>query len=271
MKKHKLVSILFVISTVCLWFCILWLSFIVGYDVFADAKINDNFKVTPNHVTGYSVPVHIQLNKHDNIVNYVGPNQSGSITMEDLKADGHELLRQNLFYNRKNYSYTLINSQLQLSSFNIIQVSEAETARLENITGNLIISPDNELLRLLLATRNYGLAIVTILILWYLRKFFKSLNQKFEFNESAQRKIRLIALLLLGYQLLTFIITTMISYMGNSISNTITVGNVSLISYSAHARQELNITLILVALSLLVISKLLSYGYELQQESNLTI
>jgi hypothetical protein len=271
MKKHKLVSTLFVISTICFWFCIIWLSFIVGYDVFADAKINDNFKVTPNHVTGYSVPVKIQLNRHDNIVNYVGPNQSGSISMKDLKADNHELLRQNLFYNRKNYGYTLINSQLQPSNSNVIQVSETDTARLEGVTGNLIISPGNTSLRLLLAIRNYGLAVTTILILWYLRKFFKSLNQKFEFNESAQRKIRLIALLILGYQFLTFAITTMISYIGNSFTNNITVGDVKLISYSVHASQELNLTLILVALSLLVISKLLSYGYQLQQENDLTI
>lgn len=269
MKKYKLVSVLFLISTICFWFCIIWFSFIVVYDVFADAKLNDNFKVTPNHITGYAVPVKIQLNTHDSIIDFQNKKHYGEISIKDLKEPSYKATHDSIFHS-KNYSHTLINSKLTSQRHNLL-ASESQTPRIDSAEGYIIVNPKNQNIAMIIAFKNYFLAFISILILWLLKSFFRDLNQKFEFSPTSRKKIRAIAFVILTYQIINFIITSIISYYGTTFYNYITADDIKITSYSVRAVSEINFTFIIVALSLLVISKLLSYGYELQQENDLTV
>lgn len=119
--------------------------------------------------------------------------------------------------------------------------------------------------------RNYSGIIIMIFIFFHLKTIFKFLKKDFSFNSNLVNRVKWVGLLFITWESL-YLITSYI--FGNYYSH---IGLENFFKYSnvmrlnINPRLEFDFTKLLIGLSLLILSKLLKKGKEMQEENNLTI
>jgi hypothetical protein len=110
-----------------------------------------------------------------------------------------------------------------------------------------------------------------IYVLWLTLGFFKSLKNDFSFNRTVSRKLLIIGNVILCYQLINFVLCLIITQFYWHIRVESITSSQKTEMYSLIPSAEFNLGLVILSLALIVISRLLNYGHDLQEENELTI
>jgi len=272
-QKDRLTSRLFIIATIAFYGALLFSGYVIFCDIFITPT--DSVMITPNHNYGYSVPVSLKLNKPGDSTLVYKSNynrESGQISTGKSYPDTW----RNEFYRKFNDSTldkTLTVDSLTIFNdhFNKIN-SEFSDIKIVNAEGFVVLNPKDYGLKILLSLKNYILLFVTIYVLWFTRSFFKKLNLQFSFNSASSRKLWVIGNAILSYQILNWILCIIIKQYYTRIAiDTFSTNGHKTEMYTLYPETEFSLGLVLLALSLIVISKLFSLGYNLQQENDLTV
>ncbi|MGQ2983464.1 DUF2975 domain-containing protein [Flavobacterium sp.] len=278
-RKDRLVSRLYFISAGLFALAGVLTAVTLAFDIFQKDPYR-NFTFMPNHITGYTLPVKMNVTTFDTLVSYERPKIENTPSRRRtfiLKTGSNtetERLEANSILNDPDYKTTFITRSKQVHSddeFNV-NIGEIDMAPL-SAEGFILVRPDSLWFTLLLAIRNYSTYAVVLFVLFWLMQLFRRLKNDFTFNASLSRSIWLIGNSLLLYQFLLLVTGTIIEKYISSVMITETAGDL----YSGRQIMSLSISfggsiiMLFSGLALVVLSKLLNYGYELQQENDLTI
>jgi hypothetical protein len=279
-RKYRLVSRLYYISGVAFLLFGLHFITIIAMDIFQE-KPFENVTFSPSHITGYTMAAHLEVKTFDSIVNYkridstVNPplSESGEIVIENGKNDGFERSKIDSILKDSAYKKTIISQTKELRH----GVDEANLGTAElgpgQIEASISVKSKNIWLTILLAIRNYATGCCILFILFQLTLLFRRLKNNFSFNQNLSRAIWLIGNALLLYQLLFLITGILVDQFLEYVKYSETVEGIFTNKeiMSLHITYDVSLTMVFIGLSLVVLSKLLEYGYELQEDNDLTI
>lgn len=273
-QKNRLASRLHLITTIAFYGAALFAIYIVFSDLLI--KPTPNFKTVPNHNYGYSVPVRIQLNTPgDSVLTYHNANDSehgqvvtGKQYPHDYRKMFNEILKDTAY--RK--TITIDSLTVRDDSINLIN-SEFDNVTIFRADGYAVLNPKNFGFKLLLAIKDYLYLFALLCIFWFAKSFFKSLKNDFSFNRATSHKLLIIGNVILCYQVINWLLCIAIMQFYNRITvESLTSGIKHKIEmYTLYADTEFNLGLVILSLALIVISRLLDYGNDLQEENELTI
>lgn len=251
-----------------------YISFItLGLQIFI-TLIEDNEGFESRDAIGYSLPVGINLRIPDSTIVYKNNNQIKVISSKKFSAKNEEQIKA--IVNNPAYEKTIFKNQIKFenkdnqninSEFGHVIVQSA------GLTGNLYINPKDTTFRILLELKTYLLFLLSAFAFWHIAQFFKILSNNFSFSPKLKQKLYIIAGILLGYQIITFIINIASRYY---IDKAAIISSISGIGGEKeivlfHPIYEVNWIVLLISLSIICIAKLLDHGYQIQNENDLTI
>jgi Protein of unknown function (DUF2975) len=278
-RKDRLVSRLYYMSLGLLALFALNTLLTISLDIF-QTKPFENFTSMPNHVTGYTMAANIRVNTFDTLINYrrgrVGSNgfESGSITLKNGVDQWSDKKKIGSILTSTACEKAIIRQTKDVHSDSEFNVNPGNV-ELAPVTakGYVLIKPKDIRLTLLLALRNYATTACILFILFQLTRLFKRLKNNFSFNSYLSRTIWLIGNCLLAYQILLFITGMIVTSFIENITYTEKIAGLpgSKQVISMNISYDVSLITLFTGLALVVFSKLLNYGYELQQENDLTI
>ena len=172
-------------------------------------------------------------------------------------------------------TYQINNFNLYRDGFNDVS-KEIKNVKIqtEDSEISIVINPKNVFFKSILMFKSYlGLALL-LFITYQCMRMFKQLNKNFVFDKLLNRRIQNIGFSLIFFQVVKMIVSI------------ITIQNLSRIDYHHYISSidnsrfkfmnlspivEYNLETLFLGLCLVILAKLLSYGFYLQQESELTI
>jgi hypothetical protein len=274
-KNNRLVTILYIVSRISLRFTQLILLFVLVFEFIPNGIIG-NFHSTVHHSKGYPLQAKIQLNIPDTLINY--KNKSSTSFGAALKT-GTKQFDDN--FNRIKKDNQLIKTY-QVNTFEIYGSKfkdikkEFDNVKIQNSSSelNIIVNPKNLFFKSILIVKTYSILVLILFVTYQCMHLFKELKTNFSFSRLLNQRIQNI-----GYSLIAF-------QVANMIFSIITMQFISRINYHHHLPSiknsnfqfmnlsttiEYNLEILFLGLCLVVLSKLLSYGYDLQNENELTI
>ncbi|AWH84626.1 hypothetical protein HYN59_05610 [Flavobacterium album] len=279
-RKDRLVSRLYYVSAVALLLFTAYFAMIVGFDIFQEKQL-DNFRPYPNHLTGYNMSANMRVMTFDSIINFKQNTSdehssfgSGSVIIKDGACAGVSRAEINSVLNDTTYAKTFTVQTKKIWTGEGADANE-ETISLSPaaVEAYITIKPKSIWLAIILAVRNYSFMLCIIFILFQLTLLFRKLKNDFSFNSSLSRTIWKVGNCLLVYQLLLFVTGALVMQFIDGAAyyqeTAGTPGRQQILTLSISF--DVNLAIVFTGLSLVVLSKLLNYGYELQQESDLTI
>lgn len=273
MKNNStLLTVLYVISRLSFRLCQLVLLVALCFEFIPDGAFR-NFDSSMHHSKGYPVKAQIQLNIPDTLINYRGKLNKGIIP----KSKNEEV---NKFFNevKKDTQYV---KTYQINNFEMYNDKDfgikKETINPivdHNAEIKLTLNPENYFFKSVLILKNYLSLILILFFTFQFMRLFKQLRDDFIFNDLLNQRIKNIGYSLIAYQLVNLIVSI------------ITMQYVSGIIYKHYIPSiegsefnfmnlttipEYNLEVLFLGLFCLVLAKLLNYGYDLQNENELTI
>jgi len=271
-QKNRLASRLYIITTAAFVIVAIFTAYIVVCDIFV--KPTNSLTSFPNHNYGYTVPVKIQLNQPgDSTLTYHNSDhsKSGQMTTSKHFTNEDKKMFQEILKDAA-YSKTLIIDSLTMRRDNKIINKEFENTAILKADGYMILNPKNLGIKFLLAAKNYLLLFAILFVLWSSRKFFKALTKDFSFSSTVSRRLWIIGNAILCYQVINWVLCLIIQdiYDYIRVESKPTLGHHTEM-YVIYPDTEFNLGLVVLSLALIVISRLLDYGNDLQKENELTI
>ncbi|MCI9844402.1 DUF2975 domain-containing protein [Flavobacterium pectinovorum] len=216
----------------------------------------------------------IQLNIPDTLISYKGKLNKG-IVLKSKNKEANELFNDV----KKDTGYV---KTYQINSFEIYNDTDfgikKETinpvVKDYNAEVKLTLNPQDYFFKSVLILKNYLSLILILFVTFQFMRLFKQLRDDFAFNDLLNQRIKNIGYSLIAYQLV------------NLMASVITMKYVSGIIYNHHIPSiegskfnfmnlttipEYNLEVLFLGLCCLVLAKLLNYGYDLQNENDLTI
>lgn len=279
-RKYRLVSRLYYLSLGMLVVFTVHLSIVAGFDIFQE-KPYKNFTFMPSHVTGYTLTADLQVKTFDTIINYKREktaarpmSEYGSVFIKDGESAGHTRTGIDSILNDPAYSKTVITQtrNVRAGSERNTNIGEVNIAPVQ-ADAVITIKPKSIWLTIILAVRNYSAGLSILFVLVQLVRLFKTLRKDFSFHSSLSGTIYRIGICLLLYQLLLFATGTLASLFIDSLTYNEMIAGVYELKQTMilHISYDINPVTIFTGLSLIALSKLLTYGSELQQENELTV
>ncbi len=275
-KKHKLAAFLHLITSILFWGLIVFLTFNITMSLFfKDSGIKTGKKSKIVNVNGYLIPVDINLSLRNHGYKY--SKNGSSVNVYDDESLNEDLTYSGLYTkeqvdsiiqyptekNRIGSSLKLIDPQEE-SNFNF-------TNRIIGSQANIMVKPQKTFLSIILFFNQYYKILITILILFFLKRVFAYLKKDLKFSTLVAKNVKIIGLLLILKQVLSLILTATIgSYFSHILIDT-PINFENAFNLSFHPTLRFNFSMFITGLSLLVVSTLLNKGNDLQTESNLTI
>lgn len=276
-RRYRLVSRLYYISGTLLVLFSINLLVLICFDIFHTKALKD-FTLMPNHVTGYTMPAYLQVNTFDSLVRFerkvgVGGSLSGAFTIRNGEHGDYGDYNMDSILHDPKYNKTIITQTKEVrNGIDSVNPGEVELGP-GQIEAGMLIKPESIWLRLVLIVRNYSSAVCIFIVLFLLTRMFKKLTNDFTFNQTLGRSIWLIGNVLLIYQVVVLITGILADQYLEYVTVTENIPGVPFTRevYSMHLTYGVNLLTVFIGLALVVLSKLLQYGYELQEENELTI
>nr|WP_288834984.1 DUF2975 domain-containing protein [uncultured Flavobacterium sp.] len=275
-NNNKLTTVLYVISRLAYRFAQLCVLSIVFFEFFTPSGEIGSISSSIHHSKGYPIKARIQLSLPDTLIIYKNKtlNSSGTI----IKTDYKPLLNDfNKIKKDKQYDKTY-----QINEFNIYKNGfkdvnkKFNNLKIQNEYSeiNLVINPKNIFFKSMLILKNYFMLAVLLFITYQCMHLFKQLRENFIFNKSLYQRIRNIGLSLITYEAVKIFVSIItmqnLSYI-NYQHYIPTIDNTRFDFMSLRPILDYNSESIFLGLCLIVLAKLLNYGYKLQNENELTI
>lgn len=270
-QKNRLASRLYIIAMIAFYGYVLFAAHIIFCDLFITPTAN--FTTIPNHNYGYAVPVDIQLNQPGDttmVYHNAERSKSGQMTTSKHFTNGDKKMFKDIL-NDSAYSKTLTVDSLTMRGRNKFINKEFDNISIMKSSGYAVLNPKDLGIKLFLAVRNYLFMFSLIYVLWLTLGFFKSLKNDFSFNRTVSRKLLIIGNVILCYQLINFVLCLIITQFYWHIRVESITSSQKTEMYSLIPSTEFNLGLVILSLALIVISRLLNYGHDLQEENELTI
>ena len=269
-KKSKLAHLLFTISNVIFWVLLVFTATILLFDTFIKEGKIENFKTTAHHSIGYPVNAKMQFHHPDTLILYYGENIDGNIsnyanneTFQKIKNDT-ALTKTFQINNAFIYDY---NDDIASAFYKINK---------ENLIGeiNVSILPKDNFFKLILLLKTYLLLFISLFVAYQLRRIFANLKANFSFNFQISNGINCIGYSLIIFQFITTLISIFVKFKVSRINFTHYMPSIkdSMFNYlTLFIEIDFSFISVLLGLSLLLLSKLLVHGTEIQLENDLTL
>jgi hypothetical protein len=274
-QKNRLASRLYIIASVAFFGTVLFAAHIIFCDIFITPT--SDFTTVPNHNYGYSIPVDIQLNQPgDMTLKYYNDDRSkgGEVTYTPKYSTLKDKEEFERALNDSNFEKKLTVDRITVRDNNLkVTTSEFDNINIIKAKGHAVINPQNFGFKLLLAIRDYLFLLALLWSFWLIRAFFKSLKDEFSFSAKTSRRLLLTGNVILCYQVINWLLCVAIKqfYISMTVVSDVVNANLKTEMYTLYADAEFNLGLVILSLSLIVISRLLNYGHDLQEENELTI
>lgn len=274
--NNKLVRVLYVISRLGYRFAQFFILYALFFEFFAPNGEIGNFSSSTHHSKGYPIKARIQLSIPDTLIIFKNKilRSSGTIIKTENKdwIEDFNKIKKDKQYDK---TYQINNFNLYRDGFNDVS-KEIKNVKVqtEDSEINIVINPKNVFFKSILMLKSYlGLALL-LFITYQCMHLFKQLNKNFVFDKLLNRRIQNIGFSLIFFQVVKMIVSI------------ITIQNLSRIDYHHYIPSidnskfdfmnlspivEYNLETLFLGLCLVVLAKLLSYGYDLQNDNELTI
>lgn len=239
----------------------------ICFDIFTENGKIGSFSVGSHHSKGYNLPVKVRISIPDSVVSYHGENFSSTMVYNDYT--------KNIYSKENNYDKIKRKNCKKYKTTNEILtcLNSDHTFKLHpefTTNGNIIGKSSDKTIFIFQIAYNYLNIVLIILILYQLMMIIKHLS----FNPKLIWRVKLLGIIILVQEIVKFVIIQFIDkyyypIFINSYLNNIPLKNP--INITINPSSNFNLTLFIVGISLLVLSKLLKQGYFLKQENELTI
>ncbi|MGV1011095.1 MAG: DUF2975 domain-containing protein [Flavobacterium sp.] len=271
--KYKLASRLYGISIISFVFVSLFsLNFLI-FDLFTKNGKIGNLGTTAHHSKGYPIEARIQFRIPDTTIIYKGYNISGSTSNSDVKEWNNNFKKIKL--DKKLKKVYQINKTTIYNDFEDTQkkFNKISTQDLDSEI-EIVLNPKDYFFKAILTIKSYLSIILLLFVLYQLKEIFKRLKDNFIFNKLLNKRIKIIGYSLIAYQVARMIISIIIKQFITRIEFEHYIPSFENSNFSfmtLYTEVEYNLEILFLGLCLIVLSKLITYGYNIQQENELTI
>ena len=268
-NNSKLVTVLYVISRFGYRFALFFILSSIFFEFFTPNGEIGSFSSLSHHSKGYPIKARMQLSIPDTLIIYKNKmlHSSGTIIKTENKdwIEDFNKIKKDRQYDK---TYQINNFNLYRDGFNDVS-KEIKNVKIQTEDSEISI-----VFKSILMFKSYlGLALL-LFITYQCMRMFKQLNKNFVFDKLLNRRIQNIGFSLIFFQVVKMIVSI------------ITIQNLSRIDYHHYISSidnsrfkfmnlspivEYNLETLFLGLCLVILAKLLSYGFYLQQESELTI
>ncbi|KFF07596.1 DUF2975 domain-containing protein [Flavobacterium reichenbachii] len=276
-NNNRLVTVLYIISRLSFRAFQLFLLFALIFECIPDGSLG-SYNSNSHHSKGYQINTHIQLNIPDTLIFY--NNKEARTAGSILKTGDKEFDKD--FSEIKNDKK--INKTYQINNFDVYSISDHDFNTKKEFNNvepqnnfsdlSVIVNPKNYFLKGALLVKNYLSLVLGLFVSYQLMRLFKQLRTDFAFDQLLNKRIRNIGYSLVSFQIINMtisIITTQYLSTINYYHYIPTVENSKFQFMNLSTYVEYNWQTLFMGLCLVVLAKLLSYGYDLQNENELTI
>ncbi|MEL1255671.1 DUF2975 domain-containing protein [Flavobacterium sp. DGU38] len=272
-NNSRLLTVLYIISRLSFRLCQLVLLFTLCFEFIPNGSFK-NFDSSTHHSKGYPVKAQIQLNIPDTLINYKGKFNKG-IVLKSKNEEANELFNEV----KKDTQYV---KTYQINSFEIYNDKEFEikketinpTVKDYNAEIKLTLNPKDFFFKSVLILKNYLSLILILFVVFQFMRFFKQLREDFVFNDLLNKRIKNIGYSLIAYQLVNLVASVITMQYISGIIYTHSISSIEESKFNfmnLTTIPEYNFEVLFFGLCCLVLAKLLNYGYDLQNENDLTI
>jgi hypothetical protein len=271
--KYKLASRLYGISIISFVFVSLFsLNFLI-FDLFTKNGKIGNLGTTAHHSKGYPIAARIQFRIPDTTIIYKGYNISGSTSNSDVKGWNNNFKKIKL--DKKLKKVYQINKTTIYNDFEDTQ-KKFNKIRIQDLDSEIeiVLNPKDYFFKAILTIKSYLSIILLLFVLYQLKEIFKRLKDNFIFNKLLNKRIKIIGYSLIAYQVARMIISIIIKQFITRIEFEHYIPSFVNSNFSfmtLYTEVEYNLEILFLGLCLIVLSKLITYGYNIQQENELTI
>ncbi|MBX0333075.1 DUF2975 domain-containing protein [Pontibacter sp. HSC-14F20] len=254
---------------------IIFSIFQIAVEVFTkDGKL---WKTTStHHSSGFLVPVTVQVNIPDSVVTLTGNNFSQAAHYsKSYKINESTQRKIDSLANLPHINKEVVKGRIEVipastgtSSESLLQANTSIIAS----DGFVKVKSSDTFLIILHYIKSYISVMVSILAFYLLKSIFFQLSKSHSFSHNIAQKVKWIGLIVIIAELITVVINFIYSqYFGIMIITALKNGARETLQVTMNPRLDLNFTLLLVGLSLVVLSSLLKLGNTLEKEHQLTV
>ncbi|WJS95584.1 DUF2975 domain-containing protein [Flavobacterium johnsoniae] len=273
--NNRLITVLYVISRLSFRFSQLILLFAIIFECIPNGTLG-SWNSTMHHSKGYSITTQLQLDIPDTLITYKN---------EQLKINGSV----SNFYSKEHNNYfnkikndSTLKKKYQINTFEVrdqkyIDVKkEFKNIKIQNTnsTADVIINPKDYFLKAVLIIKSYLTLILVLFVSYQCMRLFEQLRTNFAFDILLNERIKKIGYSFIMFQVANLIISYIITQYFSNIDYfhyTDLISNGKFHFMNLKPVLEYNLQIIFLGLCLVVLSKLLNHGYNLQNENDLTI
>ncbi len=276
-NNNKLVTVLYIISRLSFRTFQLVLLFALIFEFIPNGSLG-GFNSISHHSKGYLVKTQIQLSIPDTLIlfNNKEARTSGTSAKRTDKESNADF---NKIKNDKKISKTY-----QVNNYDVYNYSDKDfyaKKKFDNIEPqgdssdfNVLINPKNYFFKAAILVKNYLPLLLALFVSYHLMRLFKQLRTNFAFDQLLNNRIRIIGYSFISFQIINMIISIITTQYLSTINYYHYIPKVENSNFQfmkLNTYIEYNWQTLFMGLCLVVLAKLLSYGYDLQNENDLTI
>ncbi|RKR10427.1 hypothetical protein C8C83_2103 [Flavobacterium sp. 90] len=276
-NNNRLVTVLYIISRLSFRAFQLILLFALIFECIPDGSLG-GFNSTTHHSKGYLVKTQIQLSIPDTVIFY--NNKETGTSGSAAKTSNSEY---NAIFNKIKNDKKL-SKTYQINNFDIYNSGDHDfnaKKKFDNIEPqgvssdfNVLVNPKNYFFKAAMLVKNYLAILLALFVSYHLMLLFKQLRANFAFDQLLNNRIQIIGYSFISYQIINMIISIITTQYLSTISYYHYIPKVENSKFqfmNLNTYIEYNWQTLFMGLCLVVLAKLLSYGYDLQNENDLTI
>lgn len=269
-NKNKLVNTLSIVSKLSFWFIIVFTSIVLLFDVFSNDGQIGNFYSSSHTSKGYPITAKIQFHIPDTLFEFKGRGSFSSTTDNKFRKSFEKIQKDSTITKTIKINKTSINNDFEEIT------NKFHKLNTQNLSSEIEINinPKDKLFKVILILKSYFSLIILIIIIYQLKQIFNQLKTNFNFDKQINRRIKLIGYSLILSQIIIILISIYIKINISRIEFEHYIENIenSIFRFmTLYLEIDLNLIPIFIGCSLLLLSKLLQYGVNIQEENELTI
>jgi hypothetical protein len=275
-KNNNLITVLYILARFSYRIILLFIIFALFFELFTANGEIGTFSAGAHHSKGYSVKAKVNFAIPDTLIIYQSENSksAGTVTKtENLKWNQDFNIIKNNEQLNKTYqinNFRIYNKELKSVNNEVESIKIAEGGS----EINIILNPKNIYFKSVLLIKSYAILLLLLFVCYQLMKLFEQLRRSFIFDILLINKIRSVGYSLIITQIIT-IIVSIITY--HNISKIYYYHYIPSVDQSKFRFMDLepiieyDVEQLFLGLSLLVLAKLISYGFTIQTENDLTV
>ncbi|MFE3867405.1 DUF2975 domain-containing protein [Flavobacterium sp. LS2P90] len=275
-KDNKLVRVIYIISRLGYRFTQLFILSAIFFEFFTLNGEIGNFTTSAHNSKGYPIKARIQLNIPDTLIIYKSnfSSSAGVISKTDYKKynkDFNKIKKDN----RLDKTFQINNFAIYKDGFNDVS-KEIDNVKIQDQDSeiNIVINPKDVFFKSILMLKSYLALALLLFIAYQCMHLFKQLNKNFVFDKQLNRRIQNIGFSLILFQAVKMIVSIIsMQYLSRIDYHHYipSIDNSDFRFMNLQIEVEYNLETLFLGLCLVVLAKLLGYGYNLQNENELTI